>query len=443
MTNHLEINKLLSTCQFGFQKKISTEHCILHLSNYVSEALNNNKFALGVFLDLQKAFDVVDHNILLLKLENLGIRDKALEWFRNYLSNRTQVVNINGETSAETKIDISVMQGSILGPLLFLIFINDLPNASNLLHLLLFADDTCALDSDKDINQLIARVNTELHKLCNWFLANKISVNASKCKYIIFHNQGKKIPPNLSNVVLNFNPFDTNINPDLISPLERVHKNNSNAQFYKYLGILIDENLSYGYHINYICKKLNRSLFCLNRVRYLLDGGALRTLYFSLFQSHLLYCNIIFNCCSQTNINRILTLQKKAIRTITNSNYNAHTQPLFSKLNILPFDKLLTLNKSTFIHSIYHKNHHRSFQNTWILNQQRDLEHTLRNQNLFQLPFPRTEQFKKSPLYFLPKAWNDLPDEIKCQENPYTFKIALKDHLCRHLAAVNPTVAIN
>lgn len=109
LTNHLEINKLLTPNQFGFQKKLSTEHCILHLTNYVSEALNNNKFVIGVFLDLQKAFDVVDHNILLLKLENLGIKGISLEWFRNYLSNRTQFVDINGELSSEARIDISVM----------------------------------------------------------------------------------------------------------------------------------------------------------------------------------------------------------------------------------------------------------------------------------------------------------------------------------------------
>ena len=295
--------------------------------------------------------------------------------------------------------------------------------------------------SDKDLNTLIVRVNGELHKLCNWFIANKISVNASKCKYIIFHNRGKIIPPNLADVVLNLNPFETNPNSDLITPLERVCKSNPNAQFYKYLGLLIDEHLNYNLHVDYICKKLNRSLFCLNRVKHVLNGGALRTLYFSLFQSHLLYCNIIFNCCNLTNINRILKLQKKAIRTITNSNYNAHTQPLFLKLNILPFDKMLTLNRSVFIHSIYHKNHHISFLNTWILNQQRETEHTLRNQNLFQLPFPRTEQFKKSPLYFLPKSWNDLPNELKCQENPFTFKIALKNHLYRQLEAEDPTVA--
>ena len=173
LKNHLDIHKLLVPNQFGFQKKISTEHCITQLTNYVSDAINQNKFAIGVFLDLQKAFDVVDHNILLGKLENLGIKNKVLEWFRSYLSNRSQIVDINGEISEEAKINISVMQGSILGPLLFLIFINDLPNASELLRLLLFADDTCALDSDNDLNLLITRVNAELKKLATGLLPTR------------------------------------------------------------------------------------------------------------------------------------------------------------------------------------------------------------------------------------------------------------------------------
>ena len=186
LTNHIELNKLLSPNQFGFQKGLSTEHCILHLHNYISEALNNNKYAIGIFLDLQKAFDVVNHNVLLLKLEKMGIKGLALDWFRSYLSERRQKVDLGGSNSTEKNINMSVMQGSVLGPLLFLIFINDLPNASVILKLLLFADDTCALDSDTDINRLISRVNNELQKIANWFVINKISVNVSKCKYIIF-----------------------------------------------------------------------------------------------------------------------------------------------------------------------------------------------------------------------------------------------------------------
>ena len=295
------------------------------------------------------------------------------------------------------------MQGSVLGPLLFLIFINDLPNASTILRLLLFADDTCALDSDHSLDLLIPRVNTELQKIANWFVANKISVNVSKCKYIIFRSKAKKIPNTTGQVVFNSNEIGKDNDLLKIIPLERIHSNNLNSKTYKYLGIFIDENLNFNLHTDQLCNKLSRALYCLNRVKKTISCKALRTLYFSLFHSHLLYCNIIFNLLTQTNLNRISVLQKKAIRTITNSPYNAHTAPLFLSLSILPFEKIIMLKNACFMHSIYFKYNSNSFNNIWTLNIHRDIDHSLRNQNHFHLPFPRIDSFKKSPLYSLPK----------------------------------------
>ena len=427
LINHLEINNLLTANQFGFQRKLSTEHCLTHLTNYVSDAINENKYAIGVFLDLQKAFDVVSHEILLKKLSNLGIKDSALKWFESYLSNRVQCVDISGHLSNSKIINISVMQGSVLGPLLFLCFINDLPNASELLKLLLFADDTCALDSDTDLPKLINRVNTELQRISDWFITNRIAVNVSKCKFIIFHSRGKVVPNNIPQLCFK------SIN-NVASPLERIHRNNPNNNSYKYLGVLIDENLNLNSHIDYVCKKLSRALYCLNRVKHKLGSKALRTLYFALFHPHLLYCILILNCASVSNLNKIQILQKKAIRTITNSKYNAHTAPLFLALNILPFDKLLYLNNAQFMHQIYHKYHHKSFDNTWQRNIQRNLDHNLRNLDHFYLPYPRIEQFKRSPLYALAKLWNTLPNEDKAQTNKFTFSSQIKNSLFRSVA---------
>lgn len=329
------------------------------------------------------------------------------------------------------------MQGSILGPLLFLCFINDIPNISDVLKLLLFADDTCALDSDSNLLTLINRLNTELQKLANWFVINKISVNVAKCKYIIFHRSKTKIPPNLPPIVLNMNIIDEVANDNLIIPLERIQNSNP-TKFYKYLGILIDENLNFNFHIDLVCKKLSRALFCLNRVKHILEHKALKTLYFSLFHSHLLYCSIILNCTQQKNINRIFIMQKKAIRIITKSHYNAHTTPLFSSLNILPFEKIIHLNQLLFMHSIHYSYSHTSFNNVWMLNNERNHDHTLRNLNKFYTPFPRFEFFKRSPIYMLPKIWNELPGELRCQSNRYTFKIAVINHLFQLLEEETP-----
>ena len=185
LVDHLENNNLLYENQFGFLRNRSTVHNILQLTNKITKDLNDKKYVIGVFLDLRKAFDVVSHDILLKKLKKLGLDNTTLKWFKSYLDNRQQYVEIDGTNSTNRPIDISVLQGSILGPILFLCFINDLHLATDLLSLL-FADDTAGLDSDTDLNRLITRVNTEIQKLAIWFRTNRMAVNVSKTKYIIF-----------------------------------------------------------------------------------------------------------------------------------------------------------------------------------------------------------------------------------------------------------------
>jgi hypothetical protein len=174
-----------------------------------------------VFLDIKKAFDCVPHDLLIRKLEKLGIIGVELDWFRSYLDGRSQCVEINGKKSRPRKIKLSVMQGSILGPLLFLCFINDLCNVSDLLKLL-FADDTIALHSDQDLDNLVQHVNAELQKIALWFAANKLAVNVKKCKFILFHNKGKKIDANLLKVVYNSNNLEAIQDPNLIYTLDRI-----------------------------------------------------------------------------------------------------------------------------------------------------------------------------------------------------------------------------
>ena len=156
--NHLELNKLIHPNQFGFQRGKNTEQNLLNVINVISKAINEGDYCVGVFLDLKKAFDTVNHQILFKKLKHLGVRGSALKWFQSYLSGRTQRVLIDGKLSGPENIDISIFQGTILGPILFLCFINDLPNSSDLITYL-FADDTQGLLCGKDLPELIDRVN--------------------------------------------------------------------------------------------------------------------------------------------------------------------------------------------------------------------------------------------------------------------------------------------
>ena len=314
LTNHLQINDLLYKHQYGFLKGRSTEQNLLHVVNFISQALNKGNFCVGIFLDLKKAFDVCSHDILLKKLKKFGIEGKAHDWFKSYLLNRKQKVDIMGNLSEETTINISVLQGTTLGPILFLCYINDIYNASSLATFL-FADDTSCLAEHNNLNDLIVFVNCELQKLANWFRSNKMAVNISKTKYIIFRTKGKQIDNNIPPVTFNNNEIGVQNDPNNISILERVYIDNPEQEhkYYKLLGVYLDEYLSFDKHVSYICAKLARANFCIKRAANKLSIKALTSLYYALVHPHLLYCNTILNCTSAKNLTKIAKLQKKQL----------------------------------------------------------------------------------------------------------------------------------
>ena len=217
-------------------------------------------------MDLKKAFDVCSHSILLKKLKKLGIEGTALNWFTSYLNNRKQRVDINGHLSREKLINISVLQGSILGPTLFLCYKNDFFTVTNLATFL-FADDTSCLAENKNLPELVNFVNEELEKVANWFRSNKMAVNISKTKFIIFRTKGKQIDITETPILFNNNNLNGPQDQTKIFKLERVFLDHENPehQTYKLLGVHFDEYLNFDKHTSFICSKLARSIYCIKR----------------------------------------------------------------------------------------------------------------------------------------------------------------------------------
>ena len=274
----LEDEKILYHKQFGFRKNYSTAHAIISLIENIEKAIDNNQFACGVFVDLKKAFDTVDHNILLKKLFHYGFRGVSNIWFESYLKDRTQFVYINGHESDLQKINIGVPQGSVLGPLLFLIYINDLHNSIKFSTAFHFADDTGLLNVQNSIKTINKLVNYDLKQLSFWLNANKIALNVAKTEVILFKGKNKTI--------------DVGIN------LKLSRKKLNLSSHVRYLGVFIDENLNWKYHVNAISSKLIKANAMLSKLRHFVSKEVLRTVYYAIFQSHINY-----NCVAWAQIN--------------------------------------------------------------------------------------------------------------------------------------------
>ena len=334
MVNFLENNKLLYNRQFGFRSKHSTVHGLTTITEDLKRSIDEGKLTCGVFIDLQKAFDTVDLDILLKKLQFYGFRGLTNDWFSSYLLGRKQFVSLSGETSSYKNIRHGVPQGSVLGPILFLIYINDLGRAIIYSKLYNFADDTAILYSDHNPKRLKKRINIDLKLLLQWLKANRIQLNVAKTEVVLFKNKSKRV--------------NYNIKIKLDGKLIRFSKCT------KYLGLLIDENLSFYNHKENIINKLRTANGALCMIRHYVPFTILRSMYFSLFQPHIHYGLQIWgqNLCPRSRINR---LQRIAVRLITFSVFNAPSKPLFMlakiptvsdyvfKLNILLAHDILNL----------------------------------------------------------------------------------------------------
>ena len=281
------INKynILNSNQYGFRKNFSTDLALLQIYDKITNAIAQKEHVIGIFCDLSKAFDTLNHNILLSKLNHYGIRGQSLSWFRDYLNNRRQYVTFNHHDSDSLLVRCGVPQGSILGPLLFLLYVNDIIKTSSTLSFVLFADDTNIFYSHKDINSLNNTINREINKVSNWFKANKLSLNTKKTHFMYFRHHSHNINT----------PIYINIDG---TPLEQ--KNNS-----KFLGVIIDESLTWNQHIHHVTMCVSKSIGIISKLKFILPHKTLFLLYNSLVLPYIIYCNAVWANCSSFKLNSI------------------------------------------------------------------------------------------------------------------------------------------
>ena len=322
-------------------KKHSTQHALLDILSSIQSNIDKKLFSCAIFLDLSKAFDTVNHEILLNKLYYYGFRGIIYDWFKSYLNGRTQTTMIDSCISTKKQMVCGVPQGSVLGPLLFLLYINDIGMASSVLKFHLFADDTNILYADKSIKSLESVVNEELVKLHEWFTVNKLTLNLKKSNFVIFSHYRKTLSK------INIKVFDNSQNKFIA--LE--HK-----RFVKYLGLLIDENLSWKSHIDFICNKISKIVGLLAKLRHFIPLHILITLYRSLIHPYLSYGISAWGQACKTHLNKILILQKRALKLIYFTDYRESAIPLFSKANILPVNFLFLECISNLMYDVVNQN---------------------------------------------------------------------------------------
>ena len=407
----LEKNKILYNHQFGFRKNHSTAMALLELVDECYENLDKNNFIVGIYFDLQKAFDTVDHDILMYKLYNYGIRGVLFNWIVNYLYRRKQFTVVNDVCSNVDYINCGVPQGSVLGPLLFLLYINDISNVVSDSKLKLFADDTNLFVSGKNLNDVEQRANASLKCMEEWFIANKLSLNASKTAYTLFY-PGKKLNTD-SNINLLINGL----------PIDKI-------SCCKYLGIHVDEKLKWDVHIDLLYKKLFKFTSIFYKLRSVLPSECLTKLYFAFVYSHICYgVEIYANVCKSV-IDKLCKLNNKLLRIVLNKNFDTPVMKLYIEQNVLPIPLLHEFNILLLIFKChYYKSQVPAvFQEYFIAKNTLHSHYTRNNNDLFTKPFA-SSYGKRCLLCHGSSMWNNLPLTLQQFLSVTVFKNKLRNYL--------------
>lgn len=396
---------LLHTTQSGFRPNHSCETALAYMIDNWLGAINKGQMIGAVMVDFKKAFDLVDHALLLRKLHHYKFSDTTINWFSSYLLNRSQKVCINNTISGAAPINSGVPQGSILGPLMFLMFINDLPLYTNLVNTDLYADDTTLYEMNTSVQSIKNKLESALENLSKWCNKNGMLINAAKTKVMLVTTHQRQ-------VCLNVDCLDLRLNGETLKM----------TQNDKVLGVHIDKNLTWSMHIDKIAKKIATNLWLLNTIKEFLLIEHRVQFYKTYIQPHIDYCSIIWSGTSQTNLNRLYKLQKRACKIILDYEYTDIIKSM-DDLKILSIYERIFLRKSKFMFSVNKSKMPSYISEMFHVRPPNENLPTLRSttSNNYITPRPYKEIFKQSISYSGSIIWNCLPNKLKTIETRNNF----------------------
>lgn len=380
----LDRYSVLSDKQYGFREKKSTEDAIMKLTSYLYDAIDQSDPSLCIFVDLSKAFDTVDHSILLRKLKNHGIRGPAHKVITSYLTNRKQMVTLGDAKSSLSTVTCGVPQGTVLGPLLFIIYVNSLLRLNLGGKIISFADDTAIFYRDKTWAALRQQAEGDFKSVSLWFQQNKLSLNVSKTKYIPFASYVSGLP--------DMGPLDISQNISIPSAVSM-----------KYLGLTLDSNLKWDAYAQELTMKLRCLIPKFKRLKDFLDQKYLKIIYYSLVQSHLTYGLAGWGGIRDCHLSSLEVVQKWLLKIIFNKNILHSTDLLFSEMNIFDLRQLYFLNLVINIHK----------EKIYINQLNHPYPTRSQTQGLVAIPKRNKSVGQRYFNFYAPKAYNMLPDSLK------------------------------